>query len=75
MRLKRGAYGIELSLITRTILGAGCAESIMAKAVDELAHKTPGKKSIAIEAYARALRQVPSIIADNGGWCWAETFV
>lgn len=54
-------------LITRTILGAGCAESIMAKAVDELAHKTPGKKSIAIEAYARALRQVPAIIADNGG--------
>lgn len=56
----------------RTILGAGCAESIMAKAVDELAKKTPGKKSIAIEAYARALRQVPSIIADNGGYDSSE---
>lgn len=39
----------------------------MAKAVDDLAKITPGKKSIAIEGYARALRQIPSIIADNGG--------
>lgn len=31
---------------------------IMAKAVDELAASTPGKKSIAIESFARALRQV-----------------
>ncbi len=30
----------------------------MAKAVDELATATPGKKAIAIEAFARALRQV-----------------
>jgi len=56
----------------RTILGAGCAESIMAKAVDELAQRTPGKKSIAIEAYARALRQIPAIIADNGGYDSSE---
>jgi len=56
----------------RTILGAGCSEAIMAKAVDELAQKTPGKKSIAIEAYARALRQIPAIIADNGGYDSSE---
>jgi T-complex protein 1 subunit beta len=26
------------------------------------------KKALAIEAYARALRQLPTIIADNGGY-------
>eukprot|EP01127_Copromyxa_protea_P005884 TRINITY_DN15716_c0_g1_i1.p1 TRINITY_DN15716_c0_g1~~TRINITY_DN15716_c0_g1_i1.p1 ORF type:complete len:545 (-),score=167.92 TRINITY_DN15716_c0_g1_i1:37-1509(-) len=56
----------------RTILGAGCSEAIMAKAVDELAKRTPGKKSIAIESYARALRQIPAIIADNGGYDSSE---
>jgi len=30
----------------------------MSKAVDELAAVTPGKKAIAMEAFARALRQV-----------------
>eukprot|EP01129_Flabellula_baltica_P000418 TRINITY_DN10436_c0_g1_i1.p1 TRINITY_DN10436_c0_g1~~TRINITY_DN10436_c0_g1_i1.p1 ORF type:complete len:544 (-),score=168.08 TRINITY_DN10436_c0_g1_i1:34-1665(-) len=57
---------------TRTILGAGCSEMAMAKAVDELAQKTSGKKAIAIEAYARALRKIPSIIAENGGYDSAE---
>ena len=33
---------------------------LMAKAVDELAAATPGKKAIAIESFARALRQVYS---------------
>jgi len=56
----------------RTVLGAGCSEAIMAQAVDELAKRTPGKKSIAIEAYARALRQIPAIIADNGGYDSSE---
>ena len=31
---------------------------LMSKAVDELAAATPGKKALAIEAFARALRQV-----------------
>jgi len=52
----------------RTVLGAGCSECIMAQAVDELAHKTPGKKSLAIEAFARALRRIPAIIAENAGY-------
>jgi len=51
----------------RTVLGAGCSEMLMSNAVDELAKRTPGKKSIAIEAFARALRRIPSIIADNAG--------
>lgn len=41
-----------------TTLGGGCAEMLMAKAVEELAVLTAGKKAIAIEAFARALRQV-----------------
>uniref|UniRef100_A0A0D9WJJ7 CCT-beta n=1 Tax=Leersia perrieri TaxID=77586 RepID=A0A0D9WJJ7_9ORYZ len=35
--------------------------------VDELARKTPGKKSHAIEAFSRALQSIPTIIADNAG--------
>lgn len=31
---------------------------LMANAVSELAAKTPGKDAVAIEAFARALRQV-----------------
>eukprot|EP00824_Muranothrix_gubernata_P015257 TRINITY_DN3169_c0_g1_i1.p1 TRINITY_DN3169_c0_g1~~TRINITY_DN3169_c0_g1_i1.p1 ORF type:complete len:533 (+),score=135.59 TRINITY_DN3169_c0_g1_i1:59-1657(+) len=56
----------------KTVYGGGCSEVLMAKAVDDLAAKTPGKKALAIEAYARALRQIPSIIADNGGYDSAE---
>jgi T-complex protein 1 subunit beta len=43
---------------TATVLGGGCSEMLMAKAVEEAAAITPGKKSIAMEAFARALRQV-----------------
>nr|WCZ58377.1 T-complex protein 1 subunit beta [Paratrimastix eleionoma] len=52
----------------KIIPGGGCSECLMAKAVDELAHKTAGKKSLAIEAFARALRQIPTILADNAGY-------
>jgi T-complex protein 1 subunit beta len=57
---------------TRVVLGAGCSEMLMAKAVEELAQKTPGKKSLALEAFARALRMLPTIIADNGGFDSSE---
>eukprot|EP01135_Chromosphaera_perkinsii_P004396 Nk52_evm47s279 gene=Nk52_evmTU47s279 len=53
---------------TRTVFGGGCSEMLMSTAVDALAQKTPGKESVAIEAYARALRQLPTIIADNAGY-------
>lgn len=52
----------------RTVLGGGCSEMLMAKAVDEIALKTPGKQAIAIEAFSRALRQLPTILADNAGY-------
>ncbi|CCU74825.1 unnamed protein product [Blumeria hordei] len=52
----------------RTTLGGGCAEMIMANAVDAAALKVYGKKQLAVEAYAVALRQLPTIIADNAGF-------
>jgi len=57
---------------SKTVLGAGCSECVMAKAVDDLARKTPGKVSLAIEGYARALRMIPSIIAANAGFDSSE---
>jgi T-complex protein 1 subunit beta len=39
----------------------------MAKAIEDAARVTPGKRALAMEAFARALRQLPSIIADNAG--------
>lgn len=50
------------------MLGAGCSESLMAMAVEEYAHKSAtGKKSLAIEGFAHALRQIPQTIATNAG--------
>ena len=44
----------------------------MALAVEELAKTTKGKQALAIEAYARALRSLPTIICDNAGYDSAE---
>ena len=41
---------------------------LMANAVSILGTKTPGKESEAIEAFARALRQLPTVLADNAGY-------
>ncbi|CEM06890.1 unnamed protein product [Vitrella brassicaformis CCMP3155] len=57
---------------TRVVWGGGSAEMAMANAVDELARTVEGKKSLAIEAFAKALRQIPTIILDNGGYDSAE---
>jgi len=56
----------------RTILGGGCTEILMAQAVDRAAEETPGKKALAMSAFAKALRQLPAIVADNGGYDSAE---
>lgn len=53
---------------TRTVLGGGCSEMLMSCAVEEEARKIKGKKAIATEAFARALRQIPTILADNAGY-------
>lgn len=57
---------------TRTVLGGGCSEMLMACAVDDAAKKVEGKKSLAVEAFARALRMIPTILADNAGWDSSE---
>ena len=36
----------------------GCSEMLMANAVSQLAARTPGKEAVAIESFAKALRQV-----------------
>lgn len=53
---------------TRTVLGGGCAEMLMANAVRHLGQTTEGKEAFAIDAFANALQQLPTIIADNGGY-------
>ncbi len=52
----------------RTIYGGGCTEVLMAQAIDRAAEETPGKQALAMSAFARALRELPSIVADNGGY-------
>ncbi|KAK4688697.1 T-complex protein 1 subunit beta, partial [Tremellales sp. Uapishka_1] len=53
---------------TRVTLGGGCAEMLMSCKVDEAARLVKGKKALAVEGFARALRQMPTILADNGGY-------
>ncbi|KAI3464744.1 hypothetical protein Pfo_021407 [Paulownia fortunei] len=57
---------------SRVLFGGGWPEMVMGKAVDELARKTPGKRSHAIEAFSRALVAIPTTIADNAGLDSAE---
>lgn len=57
---------------SRIVYGGGCTESLMACAVLKRAAETPGKEAIAMEGYARALLQLPTIIADNAGYDSAQ---
>jgi len=56
----------------RTVFGGGCSEMIMSKAVDDLANRTSGKRALAMEAFARALRQIPAVLSENGGYDSSE---
>lgn len=56
----------------KIIYGGGASEMLMANAVSDLAARTPGKEQFAIEAFAKALRQLPTIIADNAGYDSAQ---
>ena len=42
-------------------------EMLMANAIDAKSGAVAGKQALAMEAFARALRQLPTIIADNAG--------
>merc|ERR1719264_1730720 len=57
---------------TKTVFGGGCSEMLMANAVMEAAATTPGKEAIAMEAFAKALSQLPTAIAENGGFDSAQ---
>jgi hypothetical protein len=57
---------------TRVVYGGGCSEMLMANRVDDIAKRTEGKQAIAIEAFARALRQLPTILSDNAGYDSAD---
>lgn len=57
---------------TRIVYGGGCSEMLMANRVDDVAKRTEGKQAIAIEAFARALRQLPTILSDNAGYDSAD---
>ncbi|XP_026468257.1 T-complex protein 1 subunit beta-like [Ctenocephalides felis] len=57
---------------SRTVYGGGCSEMLMACAVMQAAARTPGKEAVAMEAFARALQQLPTTIADNAGYDSAQ---
>jgi T-complex protein 1 subunit beta len=56
----------------KTTCGGGCAETLMANAIDRKVAGVAGKAALAMEGFARALRQMPATIADNGGLDSAE---
>ena len=57
---------------TRIVLGGGCSETLMAAAVDDAARHVSGKRALAVEAFGRALRMIPTILADNAGYDSAD---
>lgn len=57
---------------TRVVCGGGCMEMLMATAIDQQITSVSGKASLAMEAFSRALRQLPTIIADNAGFDSSE---
>lgn len=57
---------------SRVVYGGGFPEMVMSRATDALAARTPGKRALAIEAFGRALRMIPTIICDNAGLDSAE---
>ncbi|OUC40704.1 T-complex protein 1, beta subunit [Trichinella nativa] len=52
--------------------GGGCSEIAMANAVQNLASRTAGKISVAMDGFAKALWQIPAILAENGGYDAAD---
>lgn len=56
----------------KVIYGGGNMEMRMALAVQDLANTVEGKQALAIEAFGKALKQLPTIIADNAGYDSAE---
>ena len=57
---------------SKVVYGGGHTEVRMANAVERLASRVKGKEGMAIEGFARALRALPTAIADNAGYDSAE---
>mmetsp|Transcript_15436 Transcript_15436/g.42543 ORF Transcript_15436/g.42543 Transcript_15436/m.42543 type:complete len:536 (-) Transcript_15436:105-1712(-) len=57
---------------TRVVHGGGAMEMAMGHAVLQKMSTVEGKESVAVEAFAKALQQIPAILADNGGYDSAE---
>lgn len=57
---------------SKIVNGGGCCEVLMANAIQAKAAETAGKEAIAMDAFARALLQIPTIIADNAGYDSAQ---
>merc|ERR1712072_399455 len=57
---------------TRVVYGGGAMEMAMAQAIQDKMASVEGKESLAMEAFAKALRSMPAIMADNGGYDSAE---
>mmetsp|Transcript_6458 Transcript_6458/g.17791 ORF Transcript_6458/g.17791 Transcript_6458/m.17791 type:complete len:534 (+) Transcript_6458:42-1643(+) len=53
---------------TRVVHGGGSAEMAMAAGVLERTKAVDGKEHAAVEAFAKALQQLPMILADNAGY-------
>mmetsp|Transcript_31670 Transcript_31670/g.71198 ORF Transcript_31670/g.71198 Transcript_31670/m.71198 type:complete len:526 (-) Transcript_31670:355-1932(-) len=58
--------------ITKAVPGGGATEMAMSLAIEQEVPKVEGKSSLAMEAFAKALRQMPTIIADNAGYDSSE---
>ncbi|ULU05616.1 hypothetical protein L5515_014050 [Caenorhabditis briggsae] len=52
---------------SKTVAGAGASEILMSTAIAMEAQKVAGKEALAVEAFGRALAQLPTIICDNAG--------
>lgn len=52
----------------RVVGGAGAVEMTLAKALDEKAMKMDGKSQLIIQAYAKALENIPRALANNAGY-------
>lgn len=56
----------------RTIWGGGNSEIQMANAIEDLSRSVEGKMGLAVASFAQALRRLPMIIAENGGYDSSE---
>ena len=45
---------------------------LMANVVIDEAARTPGKEALAMESFAKALSEIPAILAENGGYDSAQ---